>query len=71
MPNSSLNNIPRTGLGLGINLIAGLLTSTIDVLGGAFKTCLYFEVGFIKVIGKGDKERLVPVGSSAVKHISL
>ncbi|MGI8582570.1 MAG: site-specific tyrosine recombinase XerD [Chitinophagaceae bacterium] len=34
-------------------------------------SCLYFEVGFIRVIGKGDKERLVPVGSSAVKHISL
>jgi integrase/recombinase XerD len=34
-------------------------------------SCLYFEVGFVRVIGKGDKERLVPVGSSAVKHISL
>jgi integrase/recombinase XerD len=30
----------------------------------------YFEVGFMKVIGKGDKERLVPIGSSAIKHIS-
>ncbi len=29
----------------------------------------YFEVGFMKVIGKGDKERLVPIGSSAIKHI--
>jgi len=34
-------------------------------------SCLYFDVGFIRVIGKGDKERLVPVGSSAVKHINL
>ena len=34
-------------------------------------SCLYFDVGFIRVIGKGDKERLVPVGSSAVKYINL
>jgi integrase/recombinase XerD len=34
-------------------------------------SCLYLDVGFIRVIGKGDKERLVPVGSSAVKHINL
>ena len=34
-------------------------------------SCLYFDVGFIRIIGKGDKERLVPVGSSAIKYISL
>lgn len=32
---------------------------------------LYLDVGFIRVIGKGDKERLVPVGSSAVKYINI
>jgi integrase/recombinase XerD len=32
---------------------------------------LYLEAGFIRVIGKGDKERLVPVGSSAVKYINI
>jgi integrase/recombinase XerD len=32
---------------------------------------LYLEVGFIRVIGKGNKERLVPIGSSAVKYINL
>jgi len=32
---------------------------------------LYFDVGFIRVIGKGDKERLVPIGSSAVKYIKI
>jgi integrase/recombinase XerD len=32
---------------------------------------LYLDVGFIRVIGKGDKERLVPVGSSAIKYINI
>lgn len=34
-------------------------------------SCLYLDIGFIRVIGKGDKERLVPVGSSAIKHIEI
>jgi integrase/recombinase XerD len=32
---------------------------------------LYTDVGFIRVIGKGDKERLVPIGQSAVKYINI
>ena len=32
---------------------------------------LYLDVGFIKVIGKGDKQRLVPIGSSAIRHINI
>ena len=32
---------------------------------------LYLDVGFIRVIGKGDKERLVPIGQSAIKYISI
>lgn len=32
---------------------------------------LYLDVGFIRVIGKGNKERLVPVGSSAIKHLDI
>lgn len=32
---------------------------------------LYLDVGFIKVIGKGDKQRLVPIGSDAIKHILI
>jgi integrase/recombinase XerD len=32
---------------------------------------VHFEIGFVKVIGKGDKERLVPIGSVAIKHIKI
>lgn len=32
---------------------------------------LFFKEGFIKVIGKGDKERLVPIGSVAIKQINI
>jgi integrase/recombinase XerD len=32
-------------------------------------SCLYLDIGFIRVIGKGDKERLVPIGSDAIKCI--
>lgn len=32
---------------------------------------LYLDVGFIRVTGKGDKERLVPIGSSAIKYINI
>ena len=32
---------------------------------------LFLDIGFIKVIGKGSKERLVPIGSQAIKFINL
>ena len=32
---------------------------------------IYFEEEFIKVVGKGDKERLVPISGSALKQISI
>ena len=34
-------------------------------------SCLYFDVGFIRVVGKGDKERLVPIGRDAIKFINI
>ena len=34
-------------------------------------SCLYLDIGFVRVIGKGDKERLVPIGSDAIKYINL
>ena len=32
---------------------------------------LYFDEGFIKVTGKGDKQRLVPIGSTTEKYITI
>lgn len=32
---------------------------------------IYFEIDFIKVTGKGDKERFVPIGASAKKFIKM
>jgi integrase/recombinase XerD len=32
---------------------------------------LYLDVGFIRVVGKGNKERLTPIGGEAIKQIKL
>ena len=32
---------------------------------------VHFEVGFLRVIGKGNKERLVPIGKQALKYIDI
>lgn len=32
---------------------------------------LYLDIGFIRVIGKGDKERLIPIGTDATKYIQI
>ncbi len=34
-------------------------------------SCLFLDIGFVRVIGKGDKERLVPIGSDAIKYINM
>ncbi|MCB0617241.1 MAG: site-specific tyrosine recombinase XerD [Saprospiraceae bacterium] len=32
---------------------------------------LFLDIGFVKVIGKGDKERLVPIGEEAVRQLEF
>ena len=32
---------------------------------------MHLEIGFLKVTGKGDKERLVPIGDTAIKFIRI
>lgn len=32
---------------------------------------LYFDIGFLRVTGKGNKERLVPVGKDAIKYTTI
>lgn len=48
------------GCGLRVSELCGLRLS-----------CLHFDEGFIRVVGKGDKERLVPIGPDAMKAIKL
>ncbi len=46
--------------GLRVSELTGLLISN-----------LYLDLGFIKVLGKGNKERLVPIGEEAIKQVTL
>lgn len=46
------------GCGLRVSELCGLRLSK-----------LHFDEGFIRVVGKGDKERLVPIGPEAMKRI--
>ncbi len=48
------------GCGLRVSELVGLRISH-----------LYFKDGYIRIIGKGNKERLVPIGRKAMKEISL
>jgi len=32
---------------------------------------VHFDIGFLRVIGKGNKERLVPIGSDAIKYLNI
>lgn len=46
--------------GLRVSELTGLLISNV-----------YLDLGFIKVLGKGNKERLVPIGEEAIKQVTL
>lgn len=35
------------------------------------QTNVYFDIGFLRVIGKGNKERLVPIGRDAMKYLKI
>lgn len=48
------------GCGLRVSELTGLRLSN-----------LYFDIDFIKVLGKGNKERLVPIGKKAQKWVVL
>lgn len=32
---------------------------------------IYFDLGFLRVVGKGNKERLVPIGRDAMKYLNI
>jgi integrase/recombinase XerD len=34
-------------------------------------THIYFDIGFLKILGKGNKERLVPIGRDALKYLRI
>ena len=46
--------------GLRVSELAGLKISQ-----------LYYDLGFIRVTGKGDKERLIPIGKTALQYIQI
>lgn len=48
------------GCGLRVSELVGLRISH-----------LFLEIEFIKVVGKGNKERLIPIGQAAIKHLQL
>jgi integrase/recombinase XerD len=43
----------------------------VSELCGLRRSWLHFSEGFIRVVGKGDKERLVPIGPEAMQCITL
>ena len=32
---------------------------------------IYYDIGFLRILGKGNKERLVPIGSAALKYLKI
>ena len=43
----------------------------VSELVGLRKSWLFLDTGFIRVIGKGDKERVVPIGREAIHYLNI
>ena len=43
----------------------------VSELVGLRKSWLFLDTGFIRVIGKGDKERLIPIGGEAMHYLNI
>jgi integrase/recombinase XerD len=43
----------------------------VSELVGLRLTQLFLEANFLKIVGKNNKERLVPIGAEAVKHLRI
>ncbi|CAG5071430.1 Tyrosine recombinase XerD [Dyadobacter sp. CECT 9623] len=43
----------------------------VSELTGLLLTHCYFDIGFLRILGKGDKVRLVPIGKEAIKYTQL
>ncbi|WAC12235.1 site-specific tyrosine recombinase XerD [Dyadobacter pollutisoli] len=43
----------------------------VSELTGLQLTHCYFDIGFIRILGKGDKVRLVPIGKEAIKYTQI
>ena len=43
----------------------------VSELVGLRKSWLFLDTGFIRVIGKGDKERLIPIGREAIHYLDI
>lgn len=43
----------------------------VSELTGLQLTHCYFDVGFLRILGKGDKVRLVPIGKEAIKYTQI
>lgn len=64
---------PTTAVGLRSRAILELLYATgirVSELCHLTLDRLFFEIGFIRVIGKGNKERIVPVGDYAIQAVN-